>query len=126
MLPPELCGWIKDADGSYSIDWEDPDIQHKIKGTIEFLIRGCACKKGCKSNRCKCYKKGDHCGPGCECQGCVNIPIDQPETASSDSDTDTIDEDGSSVASSESEDSLETELVTMDEILSFDLLENVV
>ena len=64
----------------------------------------------------------DYCGPGCECQGCVNIPIHQPQTASSDSDTDTIDdEDGSSVA--RSEESLETELVTMDEMLTFDLLD---
>ena len=119
MLPPELCGWTKDTDGAYSIDWEGPDVQNKIR---DFLIKGCACKKGCKSNRCKCYKKDDYCGPGCECQGCVNIPIHQPQTASSDSNTDTIDdEDGSSVASSE--ESLETELVTMDEMLTFDLLD---
>ena len=68
LLPPESCGWVKNSDGTYSIDWEDPDVQKKIQGTIDFLVKGCTCKKGCKNNRCKCHKRGDYCGPGCECQ----------------------------------------------------------
>ena len=122
---------MKGTDGVYSIDWEDPEVQNKIRGTIDFLVKGCTCKKGCKTNRCKCHKNGDYCGPGCECQGCVNIPIHQPETASLDADTDTNTEveDESSVESSsgtdDQEESLETEIVTMDEILAFDLVDNV-
>ena len=30
LLPPESCGWVKNSDGTYSIDWEDPDVQKKI------------------------------------------------------------------------------------------------
>ena len=82
-------GWTKDTDGAYSIDWEDPD---EIRGTIDFLIKGCACKKD--ERAIDANEKGDYCGPGCECQGCVNIPIYQPQTASSVSDT-IDDEDGS-------------------------------
>ena len=39
------------------------------------LTKGCSCKKGCVSNNCGCRNSSKHCGPGCECQGCVNLPI---------------------------------------------------
>ena len=58
-------------------DWEAPEIQDNIKHTIDFLTKGCGCKKGCKSNSCGCRKKSRHCGPGCECQGCVNLPVSE-------------------------------------------------
>ena len=48
-----------------------------VKRTIQFLTKGCSCKKGCVSNNCGCRKKKVHCGPGCECQGCVNLPVDE-------------------------------------------------
>ena len=127
LLPPESCGWVKNSDGTYSIDWEDPDVQKKIQGTIDFLVKGCTCKKGCKNNRCKCHKRGDYCGPGWECQGCINIPVQQPETTS---DIDNETEDGSSTDStgsyngeSDSQVELETEIVTMEDMLVFDQID---
>ena len=51
----------------------------KIKQTIDFLVKGCTCKRGCKSKQCGCRKKGKCCGPGCECQGCTNLPIEVAE-----------------------------------------------
>lgn len=53
---PENSGWIRHSDGSYTIDWEAPEIQEKTKHTTDFLTKGCSCKTGCKSNRCGCRK----------------------------------------------------------------------
>ena len=47
----------------------------RVKNTIDFLTKGCSFKKGCKSNNCGCKMKTRYCGPGCEFQGGVNIPI---------------------------------------------------
>ena len=69
---PELSGWIKE-DNSYAIDWEDKEIEDNIKDTIKFLTKGCSCRKGCASNNCGCKRMSSYCGPGCECQGCINL-----------------------------------------------------
>ena len=44
ILLAEHSGWIRLSDGSYTIDWEAPEIQEKIKHTIDFLTKGCSCK----------------------------------------------------------------------------------
>ena len=75
LPPPEQSGWLLNHDGSYTIDWEEPEVQMKIKQTIDFLVKGWSCKRGCKSKLCGCRKKDKCCGPGCECQGCTNLPI---------------------------------------------------
>ena len=122
LPPPQECGWLHNSDGSYTIDWEDIEVQDKIKETIDFLVKGCTCKKGCNSNRCRCRKKENFCGPGCECQGCVNIPIQQQQQVTPGSDSDSEEEDYST-SRTESPDStdnetFETEVVTMDELLN--------
>ena len=61
------------------------DLQGKVEGTIEFLTKGCSCERGCKMRQCGCHKKSQHCGPGCECHGCVNVAVH----ADSDSDAHT-------------------------------------
>ena len=71
---PENCGWLCNDDGTYNIDWEAPEIIERVKNTIEFLTKRCTCKKGCRTNNCECKKKSRYCGPGCECQGCNNLP----------------------------------------------------
>ena len=70
---PEQSGWKKNGD-DYIIDWEATEVMDKIKGTIHFLTKGCSYKKGCRTNNCGCKRKSSHCGPGCVCQGCVNLP----------------------------------------------------
>ena len=54
---PEKCGWLKLEESTYSFDWECPKIQSQVKDTIDFLTKGCSCKKGCHSNHCHCRKK---------------------------------------------------------------------
>ncbi len=63
---PEDSGWLF-QDGKYSIDWEDPAKIEKVRNNIDFLLRGCGCKTGCSTNRCRCHQKSMHCGPGCTC-----------------------------------------------------------
>ena len=84
LLLTEHNGWIKEGN-RYLFDWEDKDVQEKVKSSIPFLTKGCSCKKGCTSNNCGCKEKLLYCGPGCKCQGCVNLP-DIKEGCSSDDD----------------------------------------
>ena len=70
---PELCGWTKNNNGSYALDWECPSVQKLVKETITFLTKGCSCKKGCTSQRCGCRKGGHSCGPACSFQNCTNV-----------------------------------------------------
>ena len=72
---PEESGWVCKPDGTFEIEWEAPEIQARIQSTIDFLLKGCNCKKGCKNNICGCRKKKSFCGPGCLCQGCTNLPV---------------------------------------------------
>ena len=110
---PEHSGWIRHSDGRYTIDWEAPEIQEKIKHTTDFLTKGCSCKTGCKSNRCGCRKKSSYCGPGCECQGCVNLPVEQDVDASADESADEGNSSGSaSDNSDDSSDEAVTEIIT--------------
>ena len=74
LPPPEKYGWeLNHNDGTYCIDWECEEVQQQIKNSIDFLCRGCGCKKGCKTKSCGCRRKGKPCGPGCECQQCTNL-----------------------------------------------------
>ena len=42
---------------------------------------------------CGCRTKGNTCGPGCNCHGCTNVPVENgKEVRSEDSDTDSDDD----------------------------------
>ena len=43
-------------------------------------VKGCACKRGCKTQACGCRKKGKKCGPSCTCHNCINTHV--PHTSS--------------------------------------------
>ena len=72
---PEHSGWKVDNDGD-EFDWESDEVQQRVKLTIDFLTRGCSCKKRqChKKSGCGCVRNSKYCGPGCECQSCLNVP----------------------------------------------------
>ena len=68
-------GW-KLTSGQLEIDWDsDENIRH-IQEKVRLLLRGCTCKTGCTSNRCKCKKSGNCCMPSCKCINCKNLPND--------------------------------------------------
>jgi len=121
LPPPEQSGWKKNG-SDYTIDWEADDVMEEIQETIKFLTKGCSCKKGCTNNNCGCKKRSNHCGPGCECVGCMNLPVvaQQQQCAIVDSSSDEDDTDDNNLPYSdddlESTEDLETELIT-DEFL---------
>ncbi len=47
---PETSGWSIDEAGEYSIDWESPEVMNNIDRIIQFLTKGCTCKKGCNTD----------------------------------------------------------------------------
>jgi len=88
---PEESGWNKSDDG-YTFDWEAPEIQSRVQETIDFLMKGCSCKKGCRTANCCCRKKERYCGPACLCQECSNLETETPFT-NRDDDEDTANSD---------------------------------
>ena len=54
---PESSGWLHNTNRTHAIDWEDPEIEDRISGTVIFLIKGCTCKKGCSSNKCRATRR---------------------------------------------------------------------
>ena len=67
-------GWTR-KNGYLEILWEDEKHKTQAKERIDYILNGCRCKTGCKSNRCKCRKGGRVCGPGCQCLNCVNTHL---------------------------------------------------
>ena len=108
---PEASGWLL-QNNNYVIDWESPDVQQNIRHNIEFLTKGCSCKKGCTTLRCGCRKKSRNCGPGCLCQGCTNINAENiPNDDSSSEETD----DETTSESECDDEQLEEEIITEDD-----------
>ena len=73
LPPPDECGWKKDSTGHYGFDWDSPNFQTTVQDTINFLTKGCSCKKDCKTKQCSCRKNGRQSGPECHWQGCTNL-----------------------------------------------------
>jgi hypothetical protein len=58
------------------IVWDIDLNFQKVERTVQWYTKGCGCKTGCMTNRCK-YRKGrgeGFCGPGCKCINCLNLP----------------------------------------------------
>ena len=126
---PEDSGWFRQPDGSYCIDWEAKEVLARLERNIDFLLKGCGCRKGCKSKKCGCRKKDIYCGPACECQGCCNIPVQQEgeddDNSESDSSSVTSASSASSASQSDNETSdlhVETEVITDDFSFEFDIM----
>ncbi|CAC5415614.1 unnamed protein product [Mytilus coruscus] len=72
-------GSFADVDGHNDIHSFYRLICSKVEKTVEWYTKGCGCKTGCKTNRCKCKKAQNEncdgfCGPGCKCVNCFNVP----------------------------------------------------
>ena len=37
---PETSGWFHNSDGTYAIDWENPEVQDKVRETVDFDVKG--------------------------------------------------------------------------------------
>ena len=67
-------GWSETGSG-IAIDWDSEDNLQAVQQRILMLTKGCKCKTGCVTGRCKCYKKDQKCLEGCSCQNCKNLPV---------------------------------------------------
>ncbi len=111
---PEESGWTRNTDGEYIYDWECPTVLQRVKDTIDFLTKGCSCKKGCSTKRCNCRKNGHHCGPGCTCINCVNVHAD---SSSNDIDEAQSNDESTDAESEEEEETVTTEIITLQNLL---------
>ncbi|CAC5419098.1 unnamed protein product [Mytilus coruscus] len=71
-------GW-QITDNRLETVWDTVLNFQKVEKTVEWYTKGCGCKTGCKTNRCKCKKaQNDNCdgfcGPDCKCVNCFNVP----------------------------------------------------
>lgn len=73
----DAYGWSRQPDGKLEVVWDTVENQTKAKERIEFVLKGCKCKTGCTSKRCKCKKSARMCGPGCQCLNCLNTSTHQ-------------------------------------------------
>ena len=98
-------GWKQPDPSTLVVDWDDDNHLRQVRTRVALIKKGCGCKTGCLSGRCKCQKANSHCGPGCKCQNCQNLPPEASSRASqmsspeipidSDSDINSGDEDES-------------------------------
>jgi hypothetical protein len=85
-------GW-QINEGVIGVMWDSAENIKKIRKRAEILLKGCKCKTGCSTGRCRCRKDNSLCTEGCDCLNCEN---DSPHTTEitddySESDTDEFD-----------------------------------
>ena len=68
--PLQGNGW-KLNNSELSIDWDSDENVTQIQQAVALIKKGCGCKTGCSSSRCKC-KKGVNFCLGCKCINCNN------------------------------------------------------
>lgn len=71
-------GWKQVDSTTLAIDWDSDSNVTTIRDRVALIQKGCGCKTGCQTNRCKCKKSNHACGPGCKCQSCTNLPQTSP------------------------------------------------
>ena len=72
LILPEESSWMK-CDGCYVIDLEVLEVKDKNCKSINFLIKGCSYKKGCRTTNSSCRKKARYYGSTCLCLECVSL-----------------------------------------------------
>ena len=65
-------GWRREQ-GRLEIVWEVKENIQKSQERINYVLKGCGCRTGCKTKRCNCKKNSSKCGPGCRCVNCSNL-----------------------------------------------------
>ena len=71
--PLDRNGWKVDQN-VLLIEWDSDENITKVRTRVALIKKGCACKTGCLTGRCKCKKSNSPCGPGCKCLSCCNMP----------------------------------------------------
>lgn len=66
------------------VDWDSDENLKDVRTRVALIKKGCGCKSGCLSGRCKSQKSDSRCGPGCTCQGCLNFDLSSDSDGSED------------------------------------------
>ena len=74
IYPPLDTHRWKYDEGDLVVDWDSEENISNLKSQVALIKKGCGCRTGCTSACCKCKKNNSHCGPGCKCLGCHNLP----------------------------------------------------
>ena len=88
-------GWKQPDQNTLSIDWDSESNVSQIRSRVDLICKGCGCKTGCHTARCKCKKRHQCCGVGCKCSGYTNLPLQatsHPSNTDLDSDSSSEDE----------------------------------
>ena len=65
-------GWKQTDAHTLEVDWDSDNNICDVRTRVALIKKGCGCKTGCMTKRCKCKKSGNYCGPGCSCLSCCN------------------------------------------------------
>ena len=76
LPPPDEYGWKKDTCTTvhYKFDWDSSKIQTTVQETINFLIKGCSCKKDCKINSAAAERTGANVALRANVKDSLNLP----------------------------------------------------
>ena len=96
-------GWKQPQQNTLTIEWDSDSNLSEIKERVGLIRKGCSCKTGCKTARCKCRKKTSHCGPGCKCIGCTNLPLETDGQPNNDADCEDSSDESSATSDLEGE-----------------------
>ena len=84
-------GWKQPQQNILRVDWDSDDNVTEIRERVALVRKGCGCKTGCLTARCKCRKSKHECGPGCKCIGCTNLPAEATgQSASEDTESESV------------------------------------
>ena len=67
----DYFGWSVN-ENSLVVNWDSDKNVMAIRKRVTFLTKGCGCRTGCTSKKCKCVRDEIPCGPGCLCKNCKN------------------------------------------------------
>ena len=59
-------GWQREKE-QLQVVWDSEENLQQVHRTVEYLTKGCKCKTGCGTRRCKYVKGSLKCGPSCQC-----------------------------------------------------------
>ncbi len=94
-LPIQDYGWKITNANTLTIDWDSEQNISHVKRRVDFLQKGCSCKTGCSTGRCRCKKANNYCGPGCKCVRCTNLKNQAISSRQTDDETESVDSDSS-------------------------------
>ena len=94
--------WKQKCANSLAIDWDSEENMAHVREMVALIKKGCGCKTGRRSSRCKCKRGGNYCF-GCKCVGCCNLPTTPNRTVTEVAETQhgTEDEEDSEIESDE-------------------------